>query len=136
VYLQGGLLQNDSSLFDLFELKGTLKNNVVHFSNLSKKGNNLDIDVEGRAIFSKDSMKIHFDQSKVQIEQKPWVLKPIDNPNIVLHDGITELLYFDFRHADEILFVDASLGDNSSNKGKCNYFKFQTRKYQSVYRWI
>jgi hypothetical protein len=121
----GGLLQNDSSLFDLFELKGTFKNNVVHFSNLSKKGNNLEIDIEGRAIFSKDSTKIHFDQSKVQIEQKPWVLKPVDNPNIVLHDGITEFLYFDFRHADEILFVDASLGDNSSNKANAIISNFK-----------
>lgn len=109
----------------MFELKGTFKNNVIHFSNLSKKGNNLDIDIEGRAIFSKDSIKIHFDQSKVQIEQKPWVLKPVDNPNIVLHDGITEFLYFDFRHADEILFVDASLGDNSSNKANAIISNFK-----------
>ena len=88
----GGILQNDSSLFDLFELKGSLHENVINFSNLSKKGNSLDINIKGRALFNLDSIKIYFDQSKVQIEQKPWVLKPVNTPNIVLHDGITEFL--------------------------------------------
>lgn len=110
----GGILQNDSSLFDLFELKGSLHENVINFSNLSKKGNSLDINIKGRALFNLDSIKIYFDQSKVQIEQKPWVLKPVNTPNIVLHDGITEFLYFDFRHADEILFIDASMGEKSN----------------------
>jgi hypothetical protein len=110
----GGLLQNDSSLFDLFELKGVLKKNVIHFSNISKKGKALDIDIKGRAIYQSDSIKIYFDQSKVKVDEKPWVLRPVSNPNIVLHEGTTEFLYFDFRHANEILFVDASLGDQAN----------------------
>ena len=110
----GGLLQNDSSLFDLFELKGMLKKNVIHFSNISKKGKSLDIDINGRAVYQSDSIKVFFDQSKVKVDEKPWVLRPVKNPNIVLHEGTTEFLYFDFRHADEILFVDASLGDQAN----------------------
>ena len=110
----GGLLQNDSSLFDLFELRGKLKKNILHFSNISKKGKSLDIDINGRAVYQSDSIKIFFDQSKVKVDEKPWVLRPVKNPNIVLHEGTTEFLYFDFRHADEILFVDASLGDQAN----------------------
>ena len=110
----GGLLQNDSSLFDLFELRGKLKKNILHFSNISKKGKSLDIDINGRAVYQSDSIKIFFDQAKVKVDEKPWVLRPVKNPNIVLHEGITEFLYFYFRHADEILFVDASLGDQAN----------------------
>ena len=110
----GGLLQNDSSLFELFELKGLLEKNVIHFHNISKKGKSLDIDINGRAVYQSDSIKIYFDQSKVKVDEKPWVLRPVKNPNIILHEGTTELLYFDFRHADEILFVDASLGDQAN----------------------
>ena len=91
-----------------------LKKNVIHFSNISKKGKSLDIDINGRAVYQSDSIKIFFDQSKVKVDEKPWVLRPVKNPNIVLHEGTTEFLYFDFRHADEILFVDASLGDQAN----------------------
>ncbi len=109
-----GVLQNDSNIFDIFELSGTLTKDVLFFRNTTQKGEDLAIHIDGRAIYQEDSAKIYIDKSKVLLNQKPWTLKPVNTPNIILHQGITEFLYFDFRHDDEILFLDASMGSQAN----------------------
>lgn len=109
-----GILQNDSNLFDVFEFTGSLKNQVLYFHNRSQKKEDLSITVNGRAAYEHDSIKIFFDQSSVMLNHKQWTLRPTGSPNVVLHHGITEFLYFDFRYQDEILFVDASMGKRAN----------------------
>ena len=108
-----GLNQKDSVLFDIFNANGFLENGIVNFETTSQRDSILDIILIGRFYTENDTAKVFLDQSNVDIYGKTWVLKKTDFPNIIYSQGITEFRYFDFRHGEEIMFIDASIGHNA-----------------------
>ncbi|MBT8327553.1 MAG: translocation/assembly module TamB, partial [Bacteroidia bacterium] len=114
-----GLMQKDSILFDVLNAHGFIKNGVVNFETTTSKDSLLEIILTGRYIYVNDSSRVYIDDSQVDIYDKSWTLRPTKNPNIISTNGITEFRHFDFRNANEILFFDASLGNNSD---KLNLF--------------
>jgi hypothetical protein len=114
-----GLHQKDSILFDELNAHGFINDGLVNFETTSKKDTVLDIILTGRYLFQNDSSIVYLDDTEVEIYGTPWTLRNTEFPNIVNHDGITEFLYFDFRYKDEIMFLDASIGNNAD---KLNLF--------------
>ncbi len=108
-----GLDQKDSVLFDIFNANGFLENGIVNFETTSQRDSILDIILTGRFYSENDTAKVFLDQSNVDIYGKTWTLKKTDFPNLIYSKGITEFRYFDFRHNEEIMFIDASMGDNA-----------------------
>lgn len=109
----GGLNQNDSSLFGVLNANGFIKDGIVNFETTSQKDSILDIVLAGKLNYEQDSVKVYLEQSKVDIYDKPWNLRKSETPNIIYTKGVTEFRYFFFENGDEILFLDASLGDNA-----------------------
>lgn len=110
----GGLLQNDSVLFDKLNANGFINDGIVHFETTSQRDSLLDIILAGKLTLQNDSVQVFFENSKVDIYNKPWILRKTKFPNIVYSKGITEFRYFDFRNSEEILFIDASVGENAN----------------------
>lgn len=109
----GGLLQNDSILFDQLNANGFIEDGIVNFETTSKRDTILDILLAGKLTYMRDSVAVYLENSKVNIYDKAWQLRKTNFPNIISHHGILEFRYFDFRNENEILFVDASIGDKA-----------------------
>jgi len=109
----GGLLQNDSILFDQLNANGFINDGIVNFETTSKRKSILDILLAGKLTYIRDSISVYLDNSKVNIYNKDWTLKRTNFPNIIAHNGIVEFRYFDFRNGNEILFVDGSIGEKA-----------------------
>ena len=119
-----GLYQNDSVLFDILNLNGFIKDGLVNFETTSKKDSLLDIIISGHLKYQNDTANLYLDNTKVNIYEKPWTLRKTNFPNIIITNGIVEFRYFYFQHEDEILFIDASIGENS-NKVNANLLDFK-----------
>lgn len=119
-----GLYQNDSTLFEILNMNGFIRDGIVNFEATSKRDTLLDIVLDGRFTYKNDSIEVYFDKSQVEINNKPWELKKADFPNIINAYGITEFRYFFFQNAEEILFLDASIGSNA-NKVNANLINFK-----------
>jgi hypothetical protein len=109
----GGLLQNDSILFDQLDANGFIDDGIVNFETTSKRDSILDILLAGKLTYIRDSISVYLDNSKVKIYDKDWTLKRTNFPNIISHHGVVEFRYFDFRNENEILFLDASIGEKA-----------------------
>jgi hypothetical protein len=120
----GGLRQNDSAIFNILNAHGFVKDGEVIFETTSKKDDVLDIALAGRFVYRNDSALIFLDNTKVDIYTKSWELKKTTFPNIIYSNNVTEFRYFDFRNGAEILFLDASIGQNA-NKLNANLSKFK-----------
>jgi len=105
-----GLLQNDSILFDVLNAHGYINDGIVNFETTAARNTALNIVLGGRFIYQNDSSLVFFDNSKVNIYEQSWVLRKKQEPHIVNYDNITAFQLFDFRHEDQILFLDGSLG--------------------------
>ena len=110
-----GLSQKDSVLFDVLNAHGFIEDGIVTFETTSSKDSILEIILAGRYLYKNDSSLVYVDDSKVDIYNKSWVLRPSQYPNIISSKGVTEFRQFDFRNGSEILFFDASLGNSSDN---------------------
>lgn len=108
-----GLNQKDSILFDIFHANGFIKEGIVNFETTAQRDTILDIILTGRFYSENDTAKVFLDQSNVDIYGKTWTLKKTDFPNLIYANGITEFRYFDFRNGEEIMFVDASIGNKA-----------------------
>lgn len=105
-----GLKQNDSTIFTELDAKGYITNGEVHFETTAKQNSTLDLAIDGRFIYQNDSAMVYVDQSKVKIYDEEWGLRKSLTPNLIYHNGITELRSFDFRNGNQILYVEASTG--------------------------
>lgn len=106
-----GLLQKDSVLFTELNALGYIENSIVHFEVNSKKDSVLSIGLNGRYQYVNDSSLVYLDESKFNIFGKNWELKESNFPNLIYASGVTDLRYIDLRSNNEILFVDASVGN-------------------------
>ena len=120
----GGLIQNDSTIFNVLNAHGFVEDGEVIFETTSKKDNVLDIALAGRFLYRNDSAIVFLDNTKVDIYDKSWELKNTVFPNLIHSNNITEFRYFDFRNGAEILFLDASIGLNA-NKLNANLSNFK-----------
>ncbi len=109
-----GLNQKDSTLFDVFNAHGFITNGIVNFETTSAKDSVINIILTGRYIQQNDTSRIFLDDSEVALNGKAWTLKNTKFPNFIYSNGVAELRYFDFRNSNEILFFDASFGENSN----------------------
>ena len=120
----GGLMQNDSAIFNVLNAHGFVKDGEVIFETTSKKDDVLDIALAGRFLYRNDSALVFLDNTKVDIYHKSWELKNTTFPNLIHSKNVTEFRYFDFRNGAEILFLDASMGQNA-NKLNANLSNFK-----------
>ncbi len=110
----GGLYQNDSILFDKLNMNGFIKNGIVNFETTSRRDTIVNIELGGYLTYRNDSIEVFLENSTVEIYNKPWQLKKADFANVVYTNDVTEFRYFFFQNAEEILFLDASLGTNAN----------------------
>jgi hypothetical protein len=108
-----GLNQKDSILFNEFNALGYVENSIVYFEINSKKDTILNIALNGRYTYTNDSSLVYLDESKLNIFGKKWELNQSDFPNLIYANGVTDVRYLDLRSNQEILFVDASIGNES-----------------------
>lgn len=119
-----GFYQNDSVLFNVLNANGYVTPEAIIFETTAQRGTVLDLALAGRLIYQNDSAQVYVDDSRVNIYNEKWILRESRTPNLIYHDGITELRSLDFRNGEQILYVDASIGNQAD---KMNIFleKFQ-----------
>lgn len=105
---------NDSLLFFGVNGTGELNPDALNFDINAERDSSLNAHFKGSMKNRNDSTMVYFDQVNAMINKKTWLMGKTDFANIVYHDGMTELFYFDFRNGSEILFFDGSFGENAT----------------------
>lgn len=103
---------SDSLLFYTIEGESDIKGDAFQFTIKAKRDSNLNADMQGRLLTLNDSIAIYIDEVNAMINKKTWHMSKTDFANIVYHEGVTELFYFDFRNNQEIIFFDGAFGEN------------------------
>lgn len=119
-----GFLQNDSTIFDVLNANGFIKEGNVFFETVARQNKTLDILVGGFLSYRNDSALVYISEGIVDIYDQSWALRKSNTPNIIYQNGITELREIDFRNGEQILYLEASSGF-LANKININLNEFE-----------
>ena len=105
----------DTVLFYFINAQGAVKDEKITVKLDAQRDINLNAQIDACITLSNDSLALYFNKVDALINEKLWQMGTTDFANIVYHNGLTELFYFDFRNRKEIIFFDGAFG-NGQNK--------------------
>ncbi|MFY0644815.1 MAG: translocation/assembly module TamB domain-containing protein [Bacteroidia bacterium] len=104
----------DTVLFYFINAKGEVEDDKINIQLEAQRDINLNAHIDAYIKASNDSISLFFNKVDALINEKLWQMGTTDFANIVYHEGLTELFYFDFRNKKEIIFFDGAFGNNTN----------------------